>query len=880
MKRTFEIHYNTGSDEKVLIEFKSLGADSEIRSCEMTTLEGGLHHYSDNGTETDHYRYVIVEPNGRIEERHWRFAPASQSDVVCHDTWRSPEDNVDALRAEAFRKAVFTHVDGNELAPVPKSGNMIIALTEPRISADEAFCVVSKQFVNWNVDNAMVMTSHEESNWVLDLGLNPIMKEFEFKFGIWDVKNNKFKRFEEGSNHIVHPQQGVANVFTFNSFNYGKSWRAAGVAVPVFSLRTHSDRGCGEFLDLIPLADWCHEAHLRVIQLLPVNDTTALRQWRDSYPYNAISVMALHPSYISVDRVYAYYGKKIRGFERETGLFLNDSTFLDYNASRDWKDRNLRAILYGEFDDIVSEDGFKAYLEENAYWVKDYAAFATLREKYGTPVFREWASHSNHDSKEVDEMFLPHSEFYKGVMYRVFLQYHLEKQLREAIDHAHSLGIAIKGDLPIGINPNSVEAWAEPELFNFGLQAGAPPDFFSRDGQNWGFPTYRWDVMKRDGFAWWKKRLHRMEQFFDAFRIDHILGFFRIWSIPRPFKSGIMGIFSPAIPLKEEEIRAWGFSQDLNECSIPVVTTDFLRNQLGEYADAALELFEDAEWGRHRIKREYFSPEKTDEWVSLNVKDTARERIRNGFANILHEVLFVTVTPEEWHPRMMVTETNRFQLLNEADKSAIKALSDDFFFNRHDNFWKETAEEHLGVLLDNCKMLVCGEDLGMIPSTVPVVMQRKQILTLELQRMPKMFWEKFGDTSKYPYLSVCATSSHDISSIRGWWEEDRKDAEAYYKDVLKKTDEMPNYATEEIVTAIVDQHLAAPSMLCINPIQDYAGMINDMPHLLPFEERINVPSNGDQKWRYRIPFYIDDMLKNYERLTTKVREHVWKSGRE
>ncbi len=876
MLKTFHVNYKTENGDTVLIETRE-GEDTPIVATEMKSDSEGNCEYESRESGSFEYRYAVKMRDGMIEERHWRYSPIVKSDVEVFDTWRSPESGEDALAAPAFSSAVFLpDVDASPKSK--KQGSLIVVLTEPRVGKDEEIRVVAKQFVSWNTDRALKMERSKGFTWVLDLGAMPILKEFEFKFCLWDTKNDCFKRYEEGENHLIKTCAGKTIIYTYNGFNYGDLWRAAGVAVPIFSLRSHKSRGCGEFLDLKPLADWCEQSHLRVIQLLPINDTTALRKWRDSYPYNAISIMALHPSYISVDEVYEYYGKRMNSLERENGLYLNDTVSVEYNRTRDWKDRNLRAIFKDVAKDFARAKETKEYMTTNAGWLRDYAAFATLRDKYGTPNFRLWPEHSTHDKETVEQMFRPESEYYGDVMYRVFLQYHLERQLRDAIEYVHKKGVAIKGDLPIGINPHSVEAWTEPELFNFGLQAGAPPDYFSRDGQNWGFPTYRWDVMAKDGYNWWERRMQRMQMFFDAFRIDHILGFFRIWAIPYPFKSGLMGVFSPSLPLSDKELRDRGIETDAKELAWPSVTEDFLQKQFQEYAEQAKQFF-DFRAGIHRLKEGYFDPSKFDTWIEETVDPNARERMRTAVSNVLHEVLLVSVKEGEWQPRIMLEETDRFRRLPDGEREAMRNIYNDFFYSRHNEFWKKCAEERLGAMLKKCGMLVCGEDLGMIPATVPIVMQRLQILSLELQRMPKESWQRFGTPSYYPYLSVCATSSHDIAPIRGWWEEDRKDVEWYYNNMMHRGGEAPKVATGEIVTNIICQNLQSPSMLCINPIQDYAGMVDDVPHLLPFEERINVPSNLQQHWCYRIPFCVDDLTTVFARLGKKLAECVDASGR-
>lgn len=879
MSRQFTIHYNTAVGESFLILIKS-ESDTEEVAYQMIN-NGGTQVFVYSGGGELEYRYAVRTLDGVIKERHKRYAPEGDG-MLFVDTWRSPEMNSDILRAQAFASAVFETPNGLEKAPSPGSKTLTIRLNEVRLGIDEAFCIVSRQFVEWDTERAFVMSRYEGNIWQYTFEEISLADGIEFKFGIWDTLHNRFKYYEEGCNRYYgFLDRGEDRVIiTCDAFNYNRLWRCAGVAVPIFSLRTSKSRGCGEFLDLKSLADWCVEAGLRVIQLLPINDTTATNTFKDSYPYNAISVMALHPNYISVDAVYGYYGKMVPSVERETGLFINDYNFVDYVRTHEWKMNNLRNLYKSNFVRIESDVRFAEYVIENAWWVRDYAAFSVMRDKHSSPYFRSWSEGGEYTSDIVAMMFDKHSEYYYDVMFYVFVQYHLELQLREAIDYIHSKNIALKGDLPIGVNPNSVEAWVEPKLFNFGLQAGAPPDYFSRDGQNWGFPTYNWDIMAQDGFAWWEKRLGRMQQFFDLFRIDHILGFFRIWAIPHPFKSGLMGIFSPALPFSSSELESKGLKGDLQRYTLPVVSRDMLLCRFDKYAELIQrEMFEGEEDGLYRLKRRYFSPLAIEEWVKLNVGPESKEAVMSAFKDILHEVLLLCIVDGEYHPRIMLTETERYRLLSDEEKNIFNKMYEDFFFHRHNQYWKEMAIRNLEGMLKKCNMLVCGEDLGMIPESVPVTMKRLQILSLELQRMPKLNWERYGNCLQYQYDSVCATSSHDISSIRGWWEENVGETQWYYNNILHREGEAPRSASGDIVAQVLELHLQSPSMLCINPIQDYAGVVDNMPHLLPFEERINEPANSNHYWRYRVPFKIDELVTKYPQLHIKVKDLVTNNGR-
>ena len=879
MEREFSIHYNTTPEETFLILIKGKH-DTDEYAYQMKN-ECGNQFFAYSGGGDIEYRYAVQTPDGMVKERHRRHAPEGVN-MRFVDSWRSPEMGSDLLRAQAFASAVFDTPKGLSKAPAAKGKTLVIRLDEARLDTDEAFCIVSKQFIDWDVNRAFVMTRYDNNIWQFEIDDLSHLYDFEFKFGIWDTHRNEFKRYEEYGNRYIYlnDRSEKAVVVTYDAFNYPEGWRAAGVAVPIFSLRSSRSRGCGEFLDLKPLADWCVEAGLKVIQLLPINDTTAYDTFKDSYPYNAISVMALHPNYISVDEVFSYYGKRVPSVDRETGLFINDLMFVDYVRTKEWKKSVLSGLFKSNFAKIVADKRFQDYMETNAWWIKDYAAFSVLRDKYSTPCFRDWAEGSVYSLELINTMFDEKSDTYTDVLYYVFVQYHLEMQLQNAIDYIHTKNIALKGDLPIGVNPNSVEAWVAPELFNFGLQAGAPPDFFSRDGQNWGFPTYNWDVMACDGFAWWTKRLGRMQQFFDLFRIDHILGFFRIWAIPHPFKSGLMGIFAPALPYSSAELVQNGINGDLQMYTLPVVTYDLLMRMFDSYADKIKEaMFDSLGEGIFRMKREYFSPVAVEKWVRANVAQERRDAVMANFANVLHEVLFISVVDGEYHPRIMLSETERYRLLSDEEKNIFNRIYNDFFYHRHNQYWKEMAIRNLEGMLKECNMLVCGEDLGMIASSVPGVMKRLQILALELQRMPKLNWERYGNCACYQYDSVCATSSHDISSIRGWWEENASETQWYYNNILHHGGEASKAASGDIVAQILDIHLNSPSVLCINPIQDYAGTIDDMPHLLPFEERINEPSNSNHYWRYRVPFKVDELVTKYPQLHIKVKNMIVKSRR-
>ena len=354
-------------------------------------------------------------------------------------------------------------------------------------------------------------------------------------------------------------------------------------------------------------------------------------------------------------------------------------------------------------------------------------------------------------------------------------------------------------------------------------QAGAPPDAFAVDGQNWGFPTYNWEKMAEDGYKWWKNRLHKMSEYFDAFRIDHILGFFRIWEIPIRYKTGLMGYFNPALPFSGEELRERGFD---------IAGGQYVKPQEG--------------W------------EETD---VLFIEDPRKK----GF----------------YHPRISAPLSSKaYFALDEWHKERYNELYNDFFYHRNDACWKESALRKLPALLESTGMLACGEDLGMIPACVPETMAELNILSLEIQRMPKDPKVLFANPATYPYLCVCATGTHDMAPLRAWWEEDRGLTDRFYHEMLHHLGDTPYFCEPWVCEQILFQHLQSPAMLCVLPLQDWMSIDADARYPgNPADERINVPAIPRYYWRFRMHCTLEELLGN-DKLNKQIRALVLNSGRD
>ncbi len=652
----------------------------------------------------------------------------------------------------------------------------------------------------------------------------------------------------------------------------GKVWKAAGTAIPVFSLRTRTSFGVGEFNDLKTLADWASMTGQKIIQLLPVNDTTMTGTWTDSYPYSANSSFALHPQFIHLPAAGAEEDDEYLRLKNE----LETLPEMDYERVNDAKRKILRKIFVAKGRKVLASAGYRRFVKENAEWLLPYAAFCTLRDEFGTADFSRWKrgdaeDFSKYDKDKVGEYAAAHK---KDIDYHCFVQYNLHVQLLEARDYAHSKGVVFKGDLPIGISRTSADAWVNRSLFHIDSQAGAPPDAFSTEGQNWGFPTYDWEMMSRDGYSWWKSRLRKMSEYFDAFRIDHILGFFRIWEIPMDAVHGLLGHFSPALPYSAEELSAFGFDMTSGRYSEPYIDDYLWDGVFGRLAgDARRKCLADG-----RLKAAYSTQRKV--LAKFPGQDEDSNVMRDGLMHIIDNVLFVPDPRRKgyWHPRIAAQYTYSYGLLDEYRRRAFDRLYDDFFYHRHNSFWKESAMKKLPELLSATGMLACGEDLGMIPDCVPEVMKEYQILSLEIQRMPKNPSETFADPAHYPYYSVCATSTHDMNPLRAWWEEDRAVTAKFWHEVLGGQGDAPWYCEPWICRRILEAHLASPAMLAVIPLQDWLSVDGAIRLENPAGERINVPSIPQYYWRYRMHLTLEDLMSR-DGFNAAVREMIAASGR-
>lgn len=729
-------------------------------------------------------------------------------------------------------------------------------------------------FGMWIAENAMKMEEVSASLWSVSFDFEKRELPALIKFIIFDNKDNNIYYWENGENRTIDEigADGFDEII-FRGFHLNdplQEWKGSGVATPVFSLKSKESGGIGEFNDIPKLVDWAAKTGMNVIQLLPINDTTMNHDWQDSYPYNAMSNFALHPAYINLKKAGELKDKdRMDIYDKEIEK-LNSLDKIDYEAVTKMKWNYMRELYNQEKGKILKSKSYKEFFRDNKDWLVPYAAFSYLRDLNGTPDYNWWKENSKYDKEEIDKLTAPGSETYDDVAFFYFVQYYLHIQMKEASDYAKKFGIVLKGDIPIGISRNSVEAWSNPELFNLDGQAGAPPDDFSVFGQNWGFPTYRWDVMAQDNYSWWKRRFAKMSDYFQAYRIDHILGFFRIWEIPTTAVQGLLGYFKPALPYSRDEIAGFGFVFDENH-----LTPNFTEGELDV-------IFED---NKETFKTDFLKRNDSGTYSLIKEFDTQREianflagpsdhKVREMVDKLWQfsaDLLFIEdpYKPGHYHPRISAQNTFAYRRLNDDQKRAYDNLYNEFFYHRHNDFWAKEALKKLPELISGTRMLACGEDLGMIPASVEGVMNFLKILSLEIQRMPKTPGVTFDNPEDYPYLSVCTTSTHDMSPLREWWTESPEQSQLYYNTILNRYGEAPKECTPDLCSQIVESHLKSPAILTILPIQDWLSVDEELRNPDYKNERINVPSNPRHYWRYRMHMNLEDLI-NSDRFNQRI----------
>jgi 4-alpha-glucanotransferase len=836
------------------------------------------------------YHYLVMMEDGIMVDE-WGndreiIIPPRYSDLQIFDTWNHAGEYENTFYSAPFQEILLPAPSRKSGRKSPKSKTHIFKIKAPLLNSNEAICISggSAGLGEWSVIEPII--GKKNGNWwVIEVDLAGDQFPILYKYGVYDLKHKSFVRFEHNPDRILF---GDARESGLTILHDGfirlpnNTWKGAGVSIPVFSLRSRDSLGTGEFSDIRLLVDWAKKTGLKLIQILPVNDTSATGTWMDSYPYGAISAFALHPLYLNLAEMGGKKNNSLLKPLKKIQKKLNDLPELDYEQVMKIKTGTAKEIFEAEKDSFTTDPDFQEFFEINKSWLTPYAAFCFLKETNHTADFRKWKTYGRYTKLSIDRLVSPQSKHYDQIAFYYFIQFHLHRQLRKSVQYAHENGIIIKGDIPIGVYRYSCDAWLAPDLYHMDQQAGAPPDPFAVKGQNWGFPTYNWERMATDHFQWWKNRFSQMAVYFDAFRIDHILGFFRIWSIPLTQTEGIMGHFEHAIPVHRVEFDERNIYFNADRYTKPFINEAVLWEYFGaEIEKVKTVYFDELTQGRFTIKEFVDTQRKITDYFEDKSSDALDILSRESLMNLISNIILFEVEGsggKQFHFRIGMEKTSSFRYLDWHLQNQLKDLYLNYFYRRQDAFWKKEAMKKLPLLKGSTNMLVCGEDLGMVPSCVPDVMKQTGILSLEIQRMPKDITREFFNPAMAPYLSVVTPSTHDMSTIRGWWEEDRGKTQKFFNEELGQWGDAPYFCDAWINRAIVQQHLLSPAMWSIFQLQDLLGMDELVRRENPNDERINVPAIPNYYWRYRMHIYLEELLKE-KSFNEQLKDFVKSSGR-
>ncbi len=880
MQLNFFIKYGTNYGEHISITSKN--KKGIINEYKLNFVDNNLWHGSFDTKALDvvgviDYEIYLKKDN----DQHFKILLANAiTDVekyntssinIIHENF--PKKDFISLSSFKPFKEVFIQKN-NSINTTPKICTHVFEIEYPVLQSNKYVCLTGSAACMNAFDEKNPLLFEKNNNYLSTISLDLSKEQFpvEFKLGIFDIDTKTIVAYEEGANRIITNAENKDSLsilhlnFSFNGYN----WKAAGINVPVFSLRTNNGWGIGDFTDINLLVDYAEKVGFKLIQLLPINDTTAIYTDKDSYPYSAISSFAYHPKLLNVAALADTYKVDLLKAEDIEITRLNSLDFSDHSAVLKLKIEVLKRIFEKDKNKFLEEKDWLSFYNDHNNWLTPFAAFCTLRDKNKTADFSKWGAYALYNKEKVTIVCNEKSEHYQTILFWYFVQYHLHLQIKAAVDYAHSKGIILKADLPIGVGRQSADTWEYPSLFVMGMQAGAPPDAFSGSGQNWSFPTYNIEEMAKDNFAWFRKRMGHLQTYFDAVRIDHVLGIFRIWSIPVNQVEGTMGKFVPAIPMSKDAFYNAGLHFNENRYCEPYNTEEILFEKFGKDTGNVKDIF----FAYGKFKDEFNDQRKIENYF---VQQPENIKWQQGLFDLISNVLLFK-DENGFHFRINMYQISTYKNLSADEKYKIDKLYHHYFFEMQNDLWRKEGELKLEMLRDCTDILLCAEDLGMVPDFTDEVLKNLDILSLQVQQMPKDSSSSFSDTAKSKYESVVMPATHDMSTIRLWWEENRNTTQHFFNEILNENGGAPFYCEPWIAKKIIEKHLQSPAMWSIFLVQDILAINGNVRRKDPTEERINNPSNPNHVWNYRMHITLEELMKKDE-LNNELRNMIKESGR-
>ena len=902
MKLRFSIHYSTvwGQSMHVAIDYhyvdgrkRSYDLLMSTENGELWTVETSVIESRQHPVEYFGYTYLVEDGDGKVMRREWNRVPRryhfdSTKDYIMPDLWRDiplqyhlmtklcrvcenrPVESAESgIRLPLYRKTIIFRVQ----APQLEKGQIL------------GICGNHPSLGNWNPTMFLRMRRSGEDEWTLSVNVDNVMQPLEFKYVVVDGKTNRIVEWEQGDNRKADNMKlddgQVLVLYGENLRIKERNWKAAGVVVPLFSLRTDHSFGVGDFGDLKRFVDWTEATGMKVIQLLPVFDTTTTHTWSDSHPYDCISLHAIHPHYIDLEQLGSLDDESEQKVFNRQRRELNALEYSDYEAVDRLKSRYVYLFFRKNGEADMATDEYKEFARKNRSWLYPYAAFCALREHFHTARTSDWHEFSTYNEEKLRETFKSDEHFHEEFCLACYTQYHLHRQFKKAVDYAYSKEIGFCGDLPVSLYRDSVATWHHPELFHLDMKLGNPPSNEEPQGQNWGMPPFDWypdDGRKVAGYL--NDVICGMEEYFDAVRIDHVVSFFRSWEIPEQNLWTSMGHFSPSIPVSEIEIREYGLDFHKELYTKPFINDYVLYQFFGIHADYVRENFLNSlSYHLYSLKPEYDTQLKIKRYFEGR-NDENSQWIRDGLMHLCANVLFLEDPYREgmYYPRYGVYNEPVYSILSPESRDAFMRLYNNFYYERHNAYWESLAKTKLDMVLRGTHVLVCAEDLGMLPACVPSVLDQKRILSLEVQSMPKRHGEEFAHLESYPYRSVAVPTTHDMSPLRLWWEENPARTQHYWKSMLQKDGRAPRHLPPMIAEEIITRHLYCPSMICMMSIQDWLSMDSNFNRPDLFSLRINAPYDAYNQWKFRMKPTIDDLL-SADQFNYKIKTMITRSFR-
>lgn len=583
-----------------------------------------------------------------------------------------------------------------------------------------------------------------------------------------------------------------------NWMNIGFKKRA-GVLIPLFTVYSRNSFGIGDLGDLKLVVDWAKTTANSIIQLLPMNEVSSL-----FCPYDALSSFALEPAYICLKEF-----PSLR--EKQFTPACKDSPYVDYAV----KEEKLR-LLWDVYllQDLSEEFSFEDFQRENAYWLMDFALFKVLKDFHNGKPWYEWKEEfKNRDKEALQEFFRENVE---KVTFQMWLQWVVFKQFKSAGDYARKNGVFLKGDLPVLVSRDSADVWTHPGFFKLDFAAGAPPDMYCAKGQRWGMPTYNWENISKDGYFYVKEKLRYAENFYNVLRIDHVVGLFRIWSIPyndTQENQGLNGVFDPL----DETLWAGHGRKILN---LLVGNTRMLlcAEDLGVIPKCCIDALLEFGIPGNDVQR----------WV----KDW----------NVKHDFLL----PEEYRQLSVA-------MLSTHDTTNWKA------------WWQyEAGTVDEGLFVRKCR------DRQIDFSRVSL-----ELFDSSLSFHGRLRWKKDIDcVDKLP--SILGKRKEEIRDFIELYENSYAEKDKLWK-LLACPGSVTEAASSELLAKVTQFTLNSRAVFCINSIRDLLALA-DLFKGDPYQYRINVPGTISPKnWSLRLPISLEQLLRHP--VNKQIRKMIVSSGR-